>query len=681
MCAEVIAKGGCRELLAILVEAPAFLEEELVRNPISVGRAVLWLASCASNCAACSSLLSQGTALVSLAQSLPRNDRVSSPALETGHDGGVGVGEGEDEGVAAGGALSRRRWLPATVLALPRRSGAGTRAERLALDSNDRFSPSPDSTQPPPDVHASSDNRSKTSNASGRQCPCSAVLSPCLEEALGSHSTTSARTTTSSSNNTKRTGVGEGPPAVALRQLSVRALPASAIGLASAVELSGPYPVSATTYRPNLSGCQSGGGQASQAAQPPERLTTAMASVLPCALDGEVLAEGSVCCVAGLFAMVVTKVCADEGQREGDPEVVGQVPPNRSTRTRAVRVHGDTDLRLSPPTGWAARGGCAEGLGGAGGIGIPGSRQPPSHDLEGDLAAAASARAVARSETRTQAPSGRYPAGPSPAPPRPPHRFPESREWVRLVGQDFGGLGDQVASAVASVGTALRGGGSRGGGFLTAPASGLLLHGPTGAGKTLLARSVAEHSGAPWFFLDCASVFRRDRGDAEQHVQDFLVKAGACWPSVVILDQVESVCRRRPEAAGITELQVLSVLLETMDRFRHPPFAGRVFFLATCPDAAVLDPSLLQRGRLETVLQLGALNIDARAAILGIHARGMPLEPLAARSAHFRRCGGRPGKRRGNNHPTDKNKPVRVSGTGCSEMPRVPRVGSGALVP
>ncbi|CAM9351874.1 unnamed protein product, partial [Hapterophycus canaliculatus] len=362
-----------------------------------------------------------------------------------------------------------------------------------------------------------------------------------------------------------------------------------------------------------------------------------MSSVLPCALDGEVLAEGSVCCVAGLFAMVVAKVWAEEGRRgrrvqKYDGDEVGQRSSNGNAETLVVRVHGATELRLSPPTGSATRWVRIEDLGDSRVAGAPDSCQPSSHDRKHYVPA--SVRPAAPAEMQTQS-SGSCSTGPSPAPP--PYRLPDSREWIRLVGRDFGGLGDQVANAVASVGTALGGGGGRSGGFLTASASGLLLHGPTGVGKTLLARSIAEHSGAPWFFLDCASVFRRDRGDAEQHVQDFLAKAGACWPSVVVLDQVESVCRRRPQAAGITELQVLSVLLEAMDRFRHPPVASRVFFLATCPDAAALDPSLLQRGRLETVLQLGAVDIDARAAILGIHARGMMLEleplPLPALAA------------------------------------------------
>ena len=66
-----------------------------------------------------------------------------------------------------------------------------------------------------------------------------------------------------------------------------------------------------------------------------------------------------------------------------------------------------------------------------------------------------------------------------------------------------------------------------------------------------------------------------------------------------------------------------------MDRFRRRlSSSSRVFFLATCPDSTALDPSLLQRGRLEAVLRLGALDSAARASVLGIHARGMALELL-----------------------------------------------------
>ena len=65
-----------------------------------------------------------------------------------------------------------------------------------------------------------------------------------------------------------------------------------------------------------------------------------------------------------------------------------------------------------------------------------------------------------------------------------------------------------------------------------------------------------------------------------------------------------------------------------MDSFRRPPSLVRVFFLATCPDPTTLDPSLLQRGRLESVLRLGQLDSTGRASILRIHTRGMFLQLL-----------------------------------------------------
>lgn len=78
----------------------------------------------------------------------------------------------------------------------------------------------------------------------------------------------------------------------------------------------------------------------------------------------------------------------------------------------------------------------------------------------------------------------------------------------------------------------------------------------------------------------------------------------------------------------LKSIQVFSVLVETMDRFRQQPVPDErhVFFLATCPDAAALDPSLLQRGRLETVLLLGNLDASSRASILEVHSRNMPLQ-------------------------------------------------------
>ncbi|CAM9682379.1 unnamed protein product [Ectocarpus sp. 12 AP-2014] len=577
----IAAQEECSELLADVIGRPACLEE-LARDPISGGRSVLWLAA---GCAASCSFLRSGVAQISLAQTTQRDGpaRASTKRFDDFRRVGVSKRDGSP----------RRLWLPVTVLALPRNSGS--------VPDRSQSSSSPAASR---GVSAASDKEKREGSVADTHRCCPAALSPCLAEALGCCPTTAAAGKTGSSSGGMR--------------LSVRELPTDSIVLASLVKLSGPYPVSASTGRPDLSAGVDD-GRASLAA---------VSSILPHALEGEVLAEGSVLSVAGLFALVVVEVCAEEQWRVPAGEVGG------TGDVVVVRVHGATELRLLPPTR-SRRGGVAgpaEGVGpladgasavssseDAGSVNAPRSWQKSTDD-----------KGVAAAEAD---PSG-TPATSGLSSALQPYRSPNAREWIRLVERDFGGLGDDVATAIAAVGTVLRAseksrvGEDAGGDELTAPASGLLCHGPTGVGKTLLARSVAEHSGAPWFFLDCASVFRRDRGEAEKYVQDFLARAWACSPSVVVLDQVESICRRRPEAAGITELQVLSVLLETMDRFRRPPSALRVFFLATCPDPAALDPSLLQRGRLEAVLQLGALDSAARASILGIHARDMLLEVL-----------------------------------------------------
>ncbi|CAM9473420.1 unnamed protein product [Ectocarpus sp. 4 AP-2014] len=578
----IAAQEECSELFADVIGRPAYLEEELARDPISGGRSVLWLAA---GCAASCSLLRSGVAQVSLAQT-PQRDGTAEAHTET-FDGFRRAGVSERD------VWPRRLWLPVTVLALPRNSGS-------VLDKS-QSSSSPAVSR---GISAAIDKERREGSVADTHRCCPAALSPCLAEALGCCPTTAAAGKTGSSSGGTR--------------LSVRELPTDSIALASVVKLSGPCPVSASTGRPDLS-ARIDDGRASLAA---------VSSILSHALEGEVLAEGSVFSVAGLFALVVVEVCAEKQWRVPAGEV------GNTGGVVVVRVHGATELRLLPPTR-SRRGdvaGPAESVGplADGAAAVSSSEDAGSLNARRSWQKSTDDKGVAAAK---EEPSG-TPATARLSSAQQPYRSPDAREWIRLVERDFGGLGDDVATVIAAVGTVLRAseksrvGEDAGGDDLTAPASGLLCHGPTGVGKTLLARSVAEHSGAPWFFLDCASVFRRDRGEAEQYVQEFLAGAWACSPSVVVLDQVESICRRRPEAAGITELQVLSVLLETMDRFRRPPSALRVFFLATCPDPTALDPSLLQRGRLEAVLQLGALDSAARASILDIHARDMRLEVL-----------------------------------------------------
>ena len=523
----IAREGENLHVLADAFEASAYLKDELTRDPASASRAVLWLAFAAGeegNSAASSWLIDQGIAQVSLVPTPPQQGHEagnsdSSSGVAVGALGGDGDGGG---GGGGGGGGVNRLWLPATVLSVDAECPSNSREEhgwrQLRTTTSSRGSsnqlPSSSPAQTAPHGTSVEDNNGKRQECQPRQ-RCSAFLSPCLAEALGLRSVVAADDPSGPS---ESVGLFS-----ALVELSMRELPISLVVPAASVELSGPYPMVA----PAGTGIDVGASQrnpppiAHPLSPPPPSLVAAVSSILPFALDGEVISPGSVVHVAGLFAFVVTGVWA-EGEREGRAWMGGVVGAGV-----VVRAHVATELRLLPPSpstrarpGGAVLGERAPSAGAAAGaaasadggstLGYPGhrrfgiattettstgrqqedgtdtsteestvsgteggptSRLPPS-------AATAAAAAAAAAVRPTRSDSG---------PPDP------RQQWIQRVGQHFGGQADKVTAAVATVRSALWGkeGGDGGGGMgLAAPSCGLLLHGPTGVGKTLLARSV-----------------------------------------------------------------------------------------------------------------------------------------------------------------------------------------------
>lgn len=176
------------------------------------------------------------------------------------------------------------------------------------------------------------------------------------------------------------------------------------------------------------------------------------------------------------------------------------------------------------------------------------------------------------------------------------------------VGTKVGGYDNAVELLIAAVKNGL----------------GALIYGPTGVGKTLLATSVAESCGLPYTIVECAAIFRKNRGEAEAGLLASLRNARACAPSVIVLDQIDLICPKREKAAGVTELQVMCVLLSELDAWGDLGGTQKVTVIGTALSPGVLNPSILLRGRLEVLIPLSPPSADERFSILKIHTANMP---------------------------------------------------------
>ncbi len=155
------------------------------------------------------------------------------------------------------------------------------------------------------------------------------------------------------------------------------------------------------------------------------------------------------------------------------------------------------------------------------------------------------------------------------------------------------------------------------------PPKGVLLHGPPGTGKTLLARAVANEADAKFFHIAGPEIMGRFYGESEQRLREIFQQAQQTAPSIIFIDEIDSIAPKREAVTGEVERRVVAQLLALMDGL-EPRLNVVVIGATNRVDA--LDEALRRPGRFDREVVLGVPDTKGRREILGIHTRGMPLE-------------------------------------------------------
>ncbi len=154
------------------------------------------------------------------------------------------------------------------------------------------------------------------------------------------------------------------------------------------------------------------------------------------------------------------------------------------------------------------------------------------------------------------------------------------------------------------------------------PPRGVLLYGPPGCGKTLLARTVASETAAYFIDIGGPEIIHKLYGESEAHLRSIFQEAGQKAPSIIFFDEIDAIAPKRADVKGEVEKRVVGQLLALMDGLKS---RGRVIVIAATNIPDNIDPALRRPGRFDREIEIGIPDLAGRAEILEIHTRGMPL--------------------------------------------------------
>ena len=151
---------------------------------------------------------------------------------------------------------------------------------------------------------------------------------------------------------------------------------------------------------------------------------------------------------------------------------------------------------------------------------------------------------------------------------------------------------------------------------------GVLLHGPPGTGKTLLAKAVASETNANFYSIGGPEIMSKFYGESEERLREIFKEAQENAPSIIFIDEIDSIAPKREEVTGEVEKRVVSQLLSVMDGLQS---RGKVVVIGATNRINSIDPALRRPGRFDREIEIGVPDRDGRLEILQIHTRGMPL--------------------------------------------------------
>jgi transitional endoplasmic reticulum ATPase len=200
---------------------------------------------------------------------------------------------------------------------------------------------------------------------------------------------------------------------------------------------------------------------------------------------------------------------------------------------------------------------------------------------------------------------------------------PEGKGLPRTTYEDIGGLHEEIQRVREMVELPLRhpelfqrlG---------IEPPKGVLLHGPPGCGKTLLARAVANESEANFYSINGPEIMSKFYGESEARLREIFQQAQQNAPSIIFVDELDAIAPKREEVTGEVERRVVAQLLALMDGLSG---RGNVIVIGATNRPSALDPALRRPGRFDREIEISVPDKKGRYEVLQIHTRGMPLVP------------------------------------------------------